>query len=83
MKMKSFFTTTPANQICISGTHVLGFDLNLGWEITQVVFEDSKPANQIDGIVVVVQKKKRTIDLRVDPDHVSIEKGKETEVVGP
>lgn len=48
----------PINRISISGTQILEVDLNKGWEITDVSFDDYVPANEIDYLVVTFAKKK-------------------------
>lgn len=49
----------PINRIMISGTQILKVDLNEGWEIVDVAYEASVPANRIDYLVVRFEKKRR------------------------
>lgn len=48
---------TPVVSIIISGTRILDVDLNKGWEITDVIFDNDIPANEIDYLVVRFEKK--------------------------
>lgn len=49
----------PINQIKIAGTQILNIDLNQGWEITNVEFEDCYPSSYLDKLVVTFEKQKR------------------------
>ena len=50
---------TPVRAINISGTRILDIDLNKGWEITDIVFDNDISANEIDYLIVRFEKKKR------------------------
>ena len=50
---------TPVNQIKISGTEILNIDLNQGWEITNLEFDNTCPPNWIDLLTVTFEKQKR------------------------
>lgn len=47
------------NRIKISGFDVLNLDLNQGWEITEIIYDDTCPPNWIDSLIVTFEKKKR------------------------
>lgn len=47
----------PVNRITISGTQILDIDLNDGWEISKVNYNDDLPANRIDELVVTFKKR--------------------------
>lgn len=51
---------TPIRSINISGTRILDIDLNKGWEITDIIFDNARPANEIDYLVVRFEKKKES-----------------------
>lgn len=56
--MKLYETKTDdINKIDISGTNILSIDLNDGWYIKSAEFDDEKPANEIDRLIVVFEKK--------------------------
>jgi len=46
----------PINQIKIAGTQILDIDLNQGWEITNIEFDDCCPSSHIDKLVVTFEK---------------------------
>ena len=50
---------TPVNQIKISGTEILNIDLNQGWEITNLEFDNTCTPNWIDLLTVTFEKQKR------------------------
>ena len=47
------------NRIKISGFDVLNLDLNQGWEITEIIYDDTCPPNWIDSLIVTFEKQKR------------------------
>lgn len=49
----------PINRIKISGTEILNIDLNQGWEIINLEYDDTCPPNWIDSLVVTFEKRKR------------------------
>lgn len=51
--------TRSANRINISGTQILNIDLNQGWEITNLEFDNTCPPNWIDLLTVTFEKQKR------------------------
>lgn len=53
MKMK---TKMPINRIKIGGDDILNIDLNQGWEITDVDFDDSLPSYMLNELVVTFRK---------------------------
>ena len=64
----------PINQIKIAGTQILDVDLNQGWQITNIEFDDCCPSNYINKLVVTfekIKKKKMTEDM-VKPDYEQI-----------
>lgn len=57
-QMKLYETKTDdINKIDISGTNILSIDLNDGWYIKSAEFDDTKPSNEIDRLIVVFEKK--------------------------
>ena len=57
-QMKLYETKTDdINKIDISGTNILSIDLSDGWYIKSAEFDDTKPANEIDRLIVVFEKK--------------------------
>lgn len=46
----------PINRIKISGTEILNIDLNQGWEITDIKFDNTCPPAYIDELVVTFSK---------------------------
>lgn len=46
----------PINRIKISGTEILNINLNQGWEITDVKFDNTCPSAYIDELVVTFSK---------------------------
>lgn len=46
----------PINQIKIAGTQILNIDLNQGWQITNIKFDNCCPSSYIDELVVTFQK---------------------------
>lgn len=64
----------PINQIKIAGTQILDVDLNQGWQITNIEFDDCCPSNYINKLVVTFEKMrggKMTEDM-VKPDYEQI-----------
>lgn len=49
----------PSTKIMVSGFEVLALDINSGWEITKVIFDDEVPAQYIDELVITIKKKKK------------------------
>lgn len=49
----------PCHRIIISGTTVLEIDLNSGWEIKEVQFDDSVRAPELNELVVTFKKKEK------------------------
>ena len=47
----------PVNVVKISGTQIFKVDLNEGWEIVNVSFDETVPANEIDWLMVSFMKK--------------------------
>ena len=48
----------PSTKIEISGFEVLALDINSGWEITKVIFDDEVPAPDIDELVITIKKRR-------------------------
>lgn len=48
----------PCNRIVITGNTIIEIDLNTGWEITNVEFNDMIPAKHLDKLIVTFEKKK-------------------------
>lgn len=46
----------PINQIKIAGTQILNIDLNQGWQITNIKFDNCCPSSYIDELVVMFEK---------------------------
>lgn len=46
----------PINQIKIAETQILNIDLNQGWEITNIEFDDCCPSSYIDELIVTFEK---------------------------
>ena len=46
----------PINQIKIAGTQILNIDLNQGWQITNIKFDNCCPSSYIDELVVTFEK---------------------------
>lgn len=49
----------PVNRILIAGTEILNIDLNQGWEITEIKFNDCCPSSYIDKLDVIFEKQKK------------------------
>ena len=47
---------SPVNCIKIAGTEILNIDLNRGWEITNIEFDDCCPSNYINELIVTFEK---------------------------
>ena len=47
------------NRIKISGFDLLNIDLNQGWEITDIEYDECCPPNMIDELVITVRKSRR------------------------
>ena len=50
--------TRPTTKIEISGFEVLALDINSGWEISKVIFDDEVPAPDIDELVITIKKRR-------------------------
>lgn len=49
-------TKMPINRIKIAGNDILNIDLDQGWEITDVDFDDSLPLYMLNELVVMFRK---------------------------
>ena len=61
---------TPVNQIKISGTEILNIDLNQGWEITNLEFDDTCPPNWIDSLIVTFKKQKKEENIKCTTNRI-------------
>lgn len=51
--------TKPINRIKIRDKDILDISLDQGWEITDIDFDDCRPSNMIDELVITVRKSRR------------------------
>ena len=51
--------TKPINKIKIRDKDILDISLDQGWEITDIDFDDCRPSNLIDELVVTFRKSRR------------------------
>ena len=51
--------TKPINKIKIRDKDILDIGLDQGWEITDIDFDDCRPSNMIDELVITVRKSRR------------------------
>lgn len=51
--------TKPINKIKIRDKDILDIGLDQGWEITDIDFDDCRPSNLIDELVVTFRKSRR------------------------
>ena len=51
--------TKPINKIKIRDKDILDISLDQGWEITDIDFDDCRPSNMIDELVITVRKSRR------------------------
>lgn len=68
----------PINQIKIAGTQILNIDLNQGWEITNIEFNDCCPSSYIDELVVTFEKVKGKYKM-YDEQNIETAQTSETE----
>lgn len=51
--------TKPINKIKIRDKDILDISLDQGWEITDIDYDDCRPSNMIDELVITVRKSRR------------------------
>lgn len=49
----------PSTKIMVSGFEVLALDINSGWEISKVIFDDEVPAPDINELVITIKKRQK------------------------
>lgn len=57
-------TKMPINRIKIGGNDILNIDLDQGWEITDVDFDDSLPSYRLNELVVTFRKTGKGLDYK-------------------
>lgn len=62
--------TGSANWINISGTQILNIDLNQGWEITNLEFDNTCPPNWIDSLIVTFEKQKKEENIKCTTNRI-------------
>lgn len=71
---------SPINQIKIAGTQILNIDLNQGWEITNVEFDNCCSSNYIDELIVTFEKVRGKYKMH-DEQNIGTTQTSETESV--
>jgi len=66
-KMK---TKMPINRIKIGGNDILNIDLDQGWEITDVDFDDGLPSYRLNELVVTFRKTGKGLDYKQEVEIV-------------
>ena len=70
--MKMDNKISKVNKIKISNFDILSLDLNQGWEITDIEYDECCPPNMIDELVITVRKSRR--NKLIDNENIKIEK---------
>lgn len=70
----------PVNRILIAGTEILNIDLNQGWKITNIEFDDCCPSNCIDELFVTFEKVRGKYKM-YDKQNIGTTQTSETESV--
>lgn len=52
----------PSTKIMVSGFEVITLDINGGWEITKVIFDDEVPAPDIDELIITIKKRQKCLN---------------------
>ena len=71
---------SPVNCIKIAGTEILNIDLNQGWEITNIEFDDCCPSSYIDELIVTFEKVRGKYKM-YDKQNIGTTQTSETESV--
>lgn len=71
---------SPVNCIKIAGTEILNIDLNQGWEITNIEFDNCCPSSYIDELIVTFEKVRGKYKM-YDEQNIGTTQTSETESV--
>lgn len=63
-------TKMPINRIKIGGNDILNIDLDQGWEITDVDFDDGLPSYRLNEFVVTFRKTGKGLDYKQEVEIV-------------